>query len=93
MVLIQFKISIDNIHVTNVDTLCYETPANAQVDITLLLENIYYLYDTNMKLLPYGPFSTVVDTNIEMGLDPSYSGTYLWFNYMHTTFATPQKYV
>lgn len=41
-----------------------------------------------MNQLPYGPFPTVDDTNIAMGLEPSYSGTFLWFNYMHTVFAT-----
>jgi hypothetical protein len=77
-------ITIDNIAVTNVDPLRYGTPINTQVDATTLLENRYYLYDTDMNQLSHGPFSTVAEANLAMGLDPSYSGTYLWFNYMHT---------
>jgi hypothetical protein len=78
------QIDIANIHVTNVDPLRYGTPINTQVDTTTLLENRYYLYDADMKQLPYGPFSTAADANVGMGVDPSYSDTALWFNYMHT---------
>jgi hypothetical protein len=81
------EIEMEGIVVTNVDPLRYGTPANTLVDTTSLEPNKYYLYDKDMNQLPYGSFSTVADTNIAMGLQPTYSGTSLWFNYMHTVFA------
>jgi hypothetical protein len=79
------KLSVENLRITDDNQdVRYGTPLNTLVDTSRLLENHYYLYDKDMNQLPYRPFPTVAQTNLAMGLEVNYSGTYLWYNYLHT---------
>jgi hypothetical protein len=79
------KISVDNLRITDDNQdVRYGTPLNTLVNTSELLENQYYFYDENMNQLSYGPFPTVAQANLAMGLEANYSGTYLWYNYLHT---------
>jgi hypothetical protein len=83
------KLTIDNL--SSSDTAAdvrYGTPVNTKVDKTNLVEDQYYLYSTDMVQLPYGPYKTVAETNLAMGLASNYSGTFLWADYLHTVSAT-----
>jgi hypothetical protein len=80
------KVSI-SIEGTNKDLVSidkrYGTPVNTFVDTTDLLPNHYYLYDKDMNQLEYGPYPTARAANVGMELEPNYSGTHLWTNYIH----------
>ena len=83
------KVTIDNLSVSDSSQdVRYGTPLNTKVDKTNLLEGKYYLFSVDMQQLPYGPYNTVAEVNVAMGLAPKYSGTYLWVNYLHTVKAT-----
>jgi hypothetical protein len=46
----------------------YGTAPNTIVDYSVLEPNKYYLYDSDINQLPYGPFTSARETNEAMGL-------------------------
>lgn len=59
------------------------TPINEIVDTTDLIPNLYYVFDSNMDLLPIGPFSTAAELKLALGMEANYTGIATWCNYVH----------
>nr|ATX61953.1 hypothetical protein [Tremella fuciformis] len=59
------------------------TPKNTFVDDSLLTNDVYYLFDRDMNLLPMGPYKTAPRVNEALGFPRNYRGPKHWCNYMH----------